>query len=117
MNITRLVKSFIYATRGIKNVFLEEQNFKIQSVFGFLVIVLGAILKINYTDWAIVIVAITFLLTAEAINSAVERLADAVNPRMDNYVKEIKDIMSAAVFLASFAALAVVIIIFGSRLR
>lgn len=96
---------------------MEEQNFKIQSVFGFLVLVAGAILKINYTEWAIIIIAIVFLLSAEAMNSAVERLSDAINPRMDNYVKEIKDMMSAAVFLASFAVLAVVVIIFWPRLR
>jgi diacylglycerol kinase len=48
----------------------------------------------------------------ELANSAVERVADILKPRIHDYVKEIKDIMAAAVFLASMSAVVIGLIIF-----
>ena len=48
----------------------------------------------------------------ELANSAVERVTDILKPRIHDYAKEIKDIMAAAVFLASFVAAVVGLIIF-----
>jgi diacylglycerol kinase len=48
----------------------------------------------------------------EILNSAVERVADALKPRIDNYVKEIKDIMAAGVMLASIMSIIAGIFIF-----
>jgi diacylglycerol kinase len=48
----------------------------------------------------------------EVINSAVERVTDVLKPRISSYVKEIKDIMAAAVMLASFVSVLLGIIIF-----
>ena len=52
----------------------------------------------------------------EIVNSAVERVTDILKPRIHSYVKEIKDIMAAAVMLSSIGAVLVGLLIFGPHL-
>ena len=112
IRVKRLIKSFGYAFKGLFKTFREEQNLRIQTSASLLVVILGIIFKISRTQWAVLVLAICLVLTAEIVNSAVERITDVLKPRINSYVKEIKDIMAAAVLLASIAAVAVGLIIF-----
>lgn len=112
IRLKRLLKSFTYAAKGLKKVFVEEQNFQIQTAVAFLVIILGFYFQISSARWCILLFTIYVVLLMELINSAVERVTDILKPRIHDYVKEIKDIMAAAVFLASLFAVIIGIIIF-----
>ena len=52
------------------------------------------------------------VLVLELANSALERVVDAIKPRMHPYVADIKNIAAGAVFSASLAAVAIAVIIF-----
>jgi undecaprenol kinase len=108
----RLFKSFIYATKGLYKTFKEEQNLKLQAIAACLAIFFGFILKIKTSDWVSIVIIITIVLTMEILNSAVERVADVLKPRIDKYIKEIKDIMAAGVMLASIMAIIVGLLVF-----
>ena len=108
----RLLKSFTYAFRGLGKTLKEEQNLQIQSIAGLVVIILGWYFRIEVEEWLILILVIGLVILMEIINSAIERITDVLKPRLDNYVKEIKDIMAAAVMLASVIAVTVGLIIF-----
>jgi len=108
----RLLKSFTYAFRGLGKTLWEEQNLQIQSLAGLVVIILGWYFKIENWKWLILILVIGLVILMELVNSAVERITDVLKPRLDSYVKEIKDIMAAAVMLASIIAVIVGLIIF-----
>ena len=112
IKIKRLFKSFKYALKGLIKVFKEEQNFRIQSFAGGIVILLGIYFNINSIEWSILVIIIILVLLMEIANSGVERIADVLQPRINSYVKEIKDIMAAAVMVSSFGAIIVGIIIF-----
>ncbi len=112
----RLIKSFIYAFRGLVKTFREEQNFKIQVAIGALVVGAGLFLKISRLEWCIIILSIASVVLMEIANSAVERITDVLKPRIDSYVKEIKDITAAAVMLASLVAAIIGVIIFYPHL-
>lgn len=112
IKFTRLIKSFQYAFRGLAKVFREEQNLRVQVTAGVFAFVLALYLGINSTEWCILIVVSTIVLLMEIVNSAVERVTDVLKPRIHTYVKEVKDIMAAAVMLASILAVIVGIIIF-----
>ena len=112
IKIKRLYKSFIYAFRGLGKTLKEEQNLQIQSIVGLVVIILGWYFRIEVEEWLILIVVIGLVILMELVNSAVERITDVLKPRLDSYVKEIKDIMAAAVMLASVIAVTVGLIIF-----
>ena len=112
IRVKRLFKSFVYAFRGLFKTWREEQNLQIQSAAGLVVIFLGWYFKIENWEWLILILVIGLVILMELVNSAVERITDVLKPRLDSYVKEIKDIMAAAVMLASVIAVIIGLIIF-----
>lgn len=112
IRISRLFKSFTYAFRGLYKVMREEQNLAIQSIFAAWVVVLGLYFKVQVLEWCILIISILLVILMEVANSAVERITDIFKPRIHEYVKEIKDIMAAAVMLASISSVVIGLIIF-----
>ncbi len=112
IRIKRLFKSFTYAFRGLKKVYKEEQNIRVQVVIGILVLLLAFFIGLNRIEASIIIFLVVLVVLMELANSAVERIADVLKPRMNAYIKEIKDIMAAAVLLASLMSVAVGLIIF-----
>lgn len=112
INIKRLLKSFRYAYKGFIKTFKEEQNLRIQAFFAVLAAVLAIFFQISRLEWVLLIFVISLVMLMELANSAVERIADILKPRLDDYVKEIKDIAAAGVMLASIAALIIGLIIF-----
>jgi diacylglycerol kinase len=112
IKIRRLLKSFQYAGKGLIKTFREEQNLRIQTIAALIALALGLIFSLDRREWAILILTIGLVVLMEITNSAVERITDILKPRIDNYVKEIKDIMAAAVMFASLLAVLVGLIIF-----
>lgn len=112
LRVKRLFKSFGYALHGLVKTFKEEQNLQVQTIAAVIVIVLAFFLKVKRLEWVILILVITLVILMEIANSAVERIADVLRPRINSYVKEIKDITAAAVMIASLAAIVIGVIIF-----
>ncbi len=66
----------------------------------------GAVLNVSATDWRWLIVAISMVIAAEAINTAFEHLCDLVSPGPNELVRIVKDVAAGAVLvLATGAAL------------
>lgn len=116
IRVGRLIKSFTYAFRGLVKIFREEQNLQIQSAVGLAVVVLGLIVKLNVIEWSIIILVIGSVILMEIANSALERVTDILKPRIHDYVKEIKDIMAAAVMVSSLASIVIGLLIFWPHL-
>lgn len=93
-------------------IFKEEQNFRIQILAGAVALTLMFVLPTRNWEKTALILVVSFVLVLELINSIFERVVDMMKPRVHFYVEAVKDIMAAAVFLASLAALAVGLIIF-----
>jgi len=112
INFRRLFKSFQYALKGLIKTYKEEQNLKVQTFIGIVVLITAWSYRISHFEWCLLILAISLVLIMELVNSAVERVTDVLKPRINTYVKEIKDIMAAAVMLSSFTAIIIGLIIF-----
>jgi diacylglycerol kinase len=112
IRVRRLFKSFSYAAKGLHKTFKEEQNLRIQTALSLIAFLLGIYFQISMEQWAEIVTVICLVLFAEIANSAVERITDVLKPRINSYVKEIKDIMAAAVLLASIAATVVGLLVF-----
>ncbi len=112
IRIKRLFKSFKYAINGLIKIFKEEQNLRIQFFLGLIVLILAFFYKIEKTELLLIVFSIGLVLLMETINSAVERVADLLRPRINIYIKEIKDITAAAVMIASIISLIIGITIF-----
>ncbi len=112
-NLFKLYKdSVIHAVEGILFVAKGERNFRIQLAVGILVILTGVVVKLSRDEWLLVIIMVGLVLVLELINSALEKLLDIIRPRLHQQVKIVKDILAAAVLLASLLAVIEGIIIF-----
>ncbi|MBI4092960.1 MAG: diacylglycerol kinase family protein [Candidatus Kerfeldbacteria bacterium] len=109
---TNFLSSLRFAIQGVRHVFKHERNFRIHTIFALFALFLAVLLRISITQWLFVITAIASVLVLEIVNSIFERLLDLVQPRAHHYVAAIKDLMAAAVVVASISALAVGLIIF-----
>ncbi len=107
-----LYKSFSHACRGMAYAFRHERNFRIQVVMGAVVIVVGMYWPLASWQRIILLLLVMTVLTLELVNTIFERIIDVVKPQLATYVREIKDLMSAAVLLASVFSLAIGLFIF-----
>ncbi len=117
INIRRLFKSFIYASRGLVKVFKEEQNLRVQFIASLAVIGLARYFSVSRIEWIILILIIGIVMLMEIVNTAVELITDILKPRINGYVKNIKDVTAAAVMMSSIMAAVIGIIIFWPYLR
>ncbi len=104
--------SLYYAARGLRYIFKHEQNFRIQVIVSCLVAILMFWFPLSTREIILIIILITMVLTMEILNTALERFADLLKPRLHEYVSVIKDIMAAAVLLTSLSAAIIGVIIF-----
>jgi diacylglycerol kinase len=112
ISMKRLFKSFTYAFRGLVKTFREEQNLRIQTTIAAGVAIAAWYLDVSRLEWCILILTIGMVILAEIINTAIELVTDVLKPRINGYVKIIKDVMAAAVMMSSIAAVIIGIIIF-----
>ncbi|MCX6779535.1 MAG: diacylglycerol kinase [Candidatus Magasanikbacteria bacterium] len=110
--LRKMFRSFTYAFKGLIIIAKEEQSFRLQLVVSAVVLFLMFYFPLRNWEKVALILVITFVLVLELINSIFERFVDMLKPRMHFYVGAIKDVMAATVFLSSFAALVIGLIIF-----
>lgn len=107
-----LPSSFRFAFRGVRQVYQQERNFRIHTVLGGCALILAVLLEASATQWLFIITAIASVLILEVVNTTFEHLLDMIHPRVHEYAAAIKDLMAAAVLLASISAVVVGVIIF-----
>ncbi|GAB3009793.1 diacylglycerol kinase family protein [Niabella terrae] len=108
----RLIRSFGYAFRGLRQLLAGERNFQIHTGLAFLALVLAGLLDMNRTEFCIILLCIGMVLTAEALNTAIEKLADRIHPAKDPLIGQLKDIAAAGVLVSACVALIIGLLLF-----
>jgi len=106
------IRSFKYAFKGIVLLFKDEHNAWIHGIAMLGTLGMGAYFKISNLEWIAVIICIGIVLAAEAFNSAIEQIADFIQPNQDQKIERIKDLAAGGVLLSAISAFLVGIIIF-----
>jgi diacylglycerol kinase len=112
----RLSRSFGHAFSGFACLVQTQRNARIHLLAFALVIAAGAWLGISAAEWCIVTLACGMVIAAEALNTAIEKLADRVTTEKDEQIRMAKDVAAAGVLVTAGAALIVGLIIFLPRL-
>ncbi|HUY05438.1 MAG TPA: diacylglycerol kinase family protein [Candidatus Paceibacterota bacterium] len=110
--LRRFLRGLSYAFTGLLLAWREESNFKIEVACAVLAIVLGVFVGLSAAEFALVAIAISIVLAAEAFNTALEELCDKLETDHDPRIARIKDLAAAAVLIASMGALAVGLFVF-----
>lgn len=109
--LKRLVNKFKAAIDGIIVGLKTDRSIRVQWLIAIAVILVFVILGIDPIDWMWIILCIGIVVSVEHINSAIEELADFVEPKYSEHIKRIKDFSSAAVFILSIASTLIGLII------
>ena len=110
------MKSFYYAFRGLLLLVRSQKNARIHLFFFLLAMFGGFLFEINALEWALILLCSGLVIAVEAVNTALEKLADSVHPDHHSGIGESKDIAAAAVLITAIAALSVGLIIFVPKL-
>lgn len=108
----KFLRSLSYAGRGLFIVAKEEQSFRLQLLAAAVVVALMFFFDLRQWEKTTLFLVIASVLVLELINSIIERIVDMMTPRLHDYAAAVKDIMAAAVLLASFVAAVIGLIIF-----
>jgi diacylglycerol kinase len=114
--INRRAQSFRHAGRGLLLLCLTQWNFRVHLAAGTGAICLGCYFRLAAIEWLFLITAIALVLCTEALNTALERTVDLLEPKLHPLARDAKDLGAAAVLIASLVALIVGLIIFTPRL-
>jgi len=109
---TGRVRSFRYALIGIGRMVRSQHNAWLHAFATGVVIVAGLFFRISARDWCWIIIVISLVWTAEALNTAFEFLADVASPAFHPLVRDAKDVAAGAVLITAIAAAIVGAIIF-----
>ena len=104
---------FKNAFSGLFYSFKEEISLVIHFIIAAIIIVLAGILheKMSWSDWAIIVLVIGFVISLELINTAIENIVDMVSFKFNMNAKKIKDISAAAILVMSISAIIVGLIV------
>ncbi len=105
------IRAFGHAFRGIGNMF-SETHFRIHLIALIAVVVAGFYYSLDTWEWASILIISALVLSLEAMNSALENLADATIPDPHPLIKQAKDSAAGAVLIASILAIALAAVIF-----
>lgn len=110
--IKQFFRSLRHALDGLRFVASREQSFRLQILAA--AVVLLAVIFLELANWQkiLLILLVCAVLVLEVINSIFERIADALKPRLNPVVKEVKDMMAGAVLLTAITSVVVAIMIF-----
>ena len=108
--------SFKYAFNGWWYVIRTQRNAWIHALASVAVIGISIWLKLERLEWALIIVAIAFVWTAEFFNTALEVIVDLATNDQHPLAKVGKDVGAAAVLIASITAAVIGIIVLGPPL-
>ena len=111
INFKTLIKSFGYALEGIRLGLSVDQNRRIHSVVGIVMIGLSLVLKLPKFEFFLVLLAIFFVWFAELINTAIEEMTNLITQEHRYEAKIAKDVAAAAVLLSAVYAFLIGLIV------
>lgn len=117
MDWKRFKNSFVYAMRGIGELWRKEQNFRVEVIIAVIVIAAAYYLHLRPIEKAILVLVIMLVLGSEAVNTVMENVLDGANKSINPYFRAAKDIMAGITLVAAIGAVLVGFIIFYPHIK
>lgn len=113
---TSLLQSFNWAFEGIVQALRAERNMKVHFAVAVAVLVAALFFSLSRLEIVALLVAISFVLITEMVNTAIEQLTDLITDAHDPRAKVAKDVAAGAVLVAAVNAIAVAYLVFYDKL-
>ena len=110
-----LFDSFNYAAEGVIHALRTQRNLWIHFTLAAAVLVAAVAFGVSRLELMVLLLAITFVLVAELVNTAIEAAVDVASTSFDPMAKLAKDIAAGAVLIATLNAVAVGYLVFSGE--
>lgn len=107
-----LIDSFRDAFRGIGDCMLSERNMRVHLTACCYVLFFAFRMHLTRGETACLVLTIGAVMSAEAMNTAVEKLCDFAQKQQNPRIRVVKDVAAGAVLLCALAAVLVGVLIF-----
>lgn len=110
------IESLKYAFIGAVYLIKTENAIKVHCVSTILLSLLGYFTNITRTEWMLQFLAIGLVISVEALNTSIEKIADFIQPDFDKKIGTIKDVSAGAVLFAGLFGAVIVAFIYIPKL-
>lgn len=110
------ITKFRCTFRGAKIAVRGESSFFVHLFAAVAVTVAAAVFQVSLIEWCLLAGCIGGVLAVELLNTAIERLARAVDDSYNDKLRDALDISGAAVLIASVTAVVIGVLILGGHL-
>lgn len=111
-----ILHSFNWAFEGIVHSLRYERNMWVHFAIALLVLVAALFFALSRLEVIALLVAISFVLIAEMLNTAIEHVVDMITEEDDPRAKVAKDVAAGAVLIAAVNAVAVAYLVFYDKI-
>ena len=112
-NINKFFKGFAFAWQGIVYALRTQMNFRFHIVAAAWVLLLSVFYHFEPIEYAAIFITIGAVISAELINTAVEKSVDLCTKEENKLAKYAKDAAAGAVLVSAAAAVCVAVCLFG----
>src|SRR5215475_6520974 len=95
------LRSVKCAVRGIATMLKTQHNAWLHAVATVAVMAVGVAVRLSVSEWCWIVLAISSVWSAEALNTAFEFLTDVASPDFHPIAEQAKDVAAGAVLLAA----------------
>jgi diacylglycerol kinase (ATP) len=112
-SISDRIQSIKYAIRGIRLMLKSQHNAWVHAVATAIVFTVGGLFCLTASQWCWIVLAIMAVWTAEALNTALELLADVASPEIHPLVEKAKDVAAGAVLISAIGSVVIGLLVLG----
>lgn len=112
-----LLRPFWCSICGLMAALRMERHMRIHLTAVVLVSYTAIFYRATAGEWLALFLCFGFVISAELMNTAIEKLADVCEPNYSPAIKLVKDAAAAGVLVAALASVAVAIVVFGDGVR
>lgn len=116
LTLSGRLQSFRYAARGVRLMLRSQHNAWLHAVASCCVLIVGGLCYLSASEWCWIVLAIMAVWTAEALNTALELLADVASPEFHPLVEKAKDVAAGGVLIAAFGSVIIGLLVIGPHL-
>lgn len=106
------IRSGIHALEGVIELMRSQHNAWLHALATVGVVLAGYMFNVSAQEWCFLVLVITGVWVAEALNTALELLCDVTSPDFHPLVKKSKDVAAGAVLFSAIGAGTIGLIIF-----
>ncbi len=103
---------FRHAMRGVYMAVVQEPNMRVYLVIIALVLLAGFVCGLERWAWVAILVCFALVISAELLNTCVERICDKITTQRDGLIRDIKDMAAGAVFVCALLSVGVAVLVF-----